>query len=339
MKNGLARFEFHLKTLELLLIKASKQKNTALWLYKNNARTPLFMLQGLAKMYAGLHNKKKFTKLKEHFKLLEDGLGSIDYYDNFAKQFATNKKIPAEVTKYLQEQTNVKINQLNELLKENKWLGAKPQRVVKIKEKLREAAWLTPTEEVKAMSTFYKKAIDDIITFVNENNFVFTDVENDIHELRRKLRWLSIYPQALKGAIQFDDNRKKVSSVLKKYHTKEILQSPFNKLPKDTFQINTLILNQNYFYALSWMIAELGKLKDSGLGIIAIKEALEQNAGLSNEVAINKAYELLGTKQSKLSNLLNDAETICKIFFKEKNLQNLVVGGVSIQWQATTPNK
>jgi hypothetical protein len=71
MKNGLYRFTYHLQQVEILLNKVKKQKNPALWLFNNNARTPFFMLEGLAKLYAGLHNKKKFTKFKEHFKLIE----------------------------------------------------------------------------------------------------------------------------------------------------------------------------------------------------------------------------------------------------------------------------
>ena len=94
MKNGHARFEFHLQKLEDLLTNGAKQKNAGLWLYNNNLRTPLFMLEALAKLYSGLHDKKMFCKLKEHFKLLEDTLGQIDYYDAFAKEFATNKRIP-----------------------------------------------------------------------------------------------------------------------------------------------------------------------------------------------------------------------------------------------------
>ncbi|MEI9933334.1 MAG: hypothetical protein WDM71_00395 [Ferruginibacter sp.] len=57
---GPERFEHFLKQLEELLKKASRQKNPALWLYKNDARTVLFMLEGLAKMYTSLHNKKSF---------------------------------------------------------------------------------------------------------------------------------------------------------------------------------------------------------------------------------------------------------------------------------------
>ena len=35
-----------------------------------------------------------------------------------------------------------------------------------------------------------------------------------------------------------------------------------------------LLLDKNRFYALSWLIAELGNLKDSGLKVEVIKEAL-----------------------------------------------------------------
>ena len=63
MKNGQLRFEYFLNQLQELMAKAATQKNPALWLYGNNARTALFMLEGLAKMYSGIHNKKKFSKI------------------------------------------------------------------------------------------------------------------------------------------------------------------------------------------------------------------------------------------------------------------------------------
>ena len=116
MKKGPARFVYFLNKLQVLLDNAAKQKNPALWLYSNDARTPLFMLEGLAKLYTQVHNKKKFTKLKEQFKLLEDGLGAIDYYDSFAKEFVKNKKIPAALTNYIQAQSREKVQSLNEIL-------------------------------------------------------------------------------------------------------------------------------------------------------------------------------------------------------------------------------
>ena len=325
MKNGIARFDFFLTQLQTLLAKAVKQKNPGLWLYQNNARTPLFMLEGLAKMYSGIHNEKRFCKLKVHFKLLEDALGAIDYYDALAKLFITNKNIPAEVIDYLQAQSREKIQSLNELLVEDGWMGSKATRIKKIQKKLAEADWLKEEAEVKAMDKFYGTAIYEIAAFISNDKLHFTNVESDVHELRRKLRWLSIYPQAVHGCIQLS-KAKKSPQHLSKYLTKEITTSPYNKMPDSGNCKYFLLLHQDYFFALSWMIAELGKLKDSGLGIIAIKEALQQTGKVTDDEAYKKAYQFLGDKQPKLAQILRNAEAICKTYFDESNLEHLVVG-------------
>ena len=325
MIKGASRFEYFLYKLQLLLDKASKQKNPALWLYKHDARTPIFMLEGLAKMYACIHNKKKFTKLKEHFKLLEDTLGAIDYYDTIAKDISINKKIPESVTTYLQAQTREKIQNLNEILVEKGWLLPDNNRIQKIQKKLAEAEWLKEENEVKAINEFYGKAIYSISEFVQTTACNFDNIEADVHELRRKLRWLSIYPQAMRGCIQLGLN-KSVPKYLSKYLTKEITTSTFNKLPEAGDAKNILLLEQNHFYAVSWMIAQLGVIKDKGLHIVAVKEALQQTSDLEDIVAFKKTYQLLGSKQIKLNELLMEAAAICKTFFDEQILEHLVIG-------------
>ena len=70
----------------------------------------------------------------------------------------------------------------------------------------------------------------------------------------------------------------------------------------------------------------MGKLKDTGLRIIAIKEALQNNASLNEADALKKAYQICGKKQLNLAAILADAEKICKIYFKENNLQRLIIG-------------
>lgn len=325
MINGPLRFVYFLNKLQVLLNTASKQKNPALWLYKNDARTPLFMLEALSKMYSKIHNKKKFTKLKEQFKLLEDTIGAIDYYDNIAKDTSTSHKIPADITSYLSAQTREKIQSLNEILVEKGWLSTGNKRIKKIQKNLNEADWLHEEEEMKTINEFYGEAIYDITEFIQTNACHFDNIEADVHELRRRLRWLSIYPQALLGSVQLC-KKKTTPKHLSKYLTKEITGSAFNKLPDANDSICFLLLEQNYFYSLSWMIAELGKIKDKGLHVIAVKEALTQTAQLAEAVTIKKTYSLLGTKQPKLEQLLKDAEAICKVYFAEQNLENLVVG-------------
>lgn len=325
MQKGAARFNFFLSELESLIAKADTQKNPALFLYRNNARTPLFMLEGLSKLYAELHNKKKFSKLKEHFKLLEDGIGAIDYYDAIAKNLSANKKVPATIVQYLQAQTREKIQHLNDVLAEKKWVDSNNERITKIKKKLTDADWIDEAKEMAAIHLFYNKAIEDIIEFTHSTAYHFDNMEEDVHELRRKLRWLSIYPRALQGCIQLAGNNKK-QKVLAKYQTKEILASPFNTMPDAGDAKHFLVLDKDHFYALSWLIDSLGKLKDSGLKVVAIKEALLETGNLTGAAADKKVYQMLGSKQVKLQALLDNAEEICKIYFKEQNLEKLVLG-------------
>jgi hypothetical protein len=331
MKNGLARFDFFLNQFQALLDKAARQKNPALWLYQNNARTTLFMLEALAKIYTGLHNKKKFGKLKEHFKLLEDAIGQIDYYDAFAKEFAGNKKIPAPIIAYLQAQTREKIQSLNEILKEKEWLSEGNKQMMKTRKKLAEADWKKEKKEIKEIRSFYMQGIKEILNFVNQKNFRFGNVETDIHEFRRKLRWLSIYPQALRGCIQLSKSKVAPQKYLWKYLTKEITGSAYNVMP-DAGDCNYfLLLEKNRFYALSWMIAELGKLKDNGLRAEVIKEAIMQTSGADARNALLQAYKLCGPGQMKVNQVLTAAADLCKIYCKEKNLENLLTGVAAVK--------
>jgi hypothetical protein len=232
MKNGLSRFTFYTQQVEGLINKARKQKDPALWLFKNNARTPFFMMEGLANLYADMHNTKKFGKLKEQLKLIEDGLGQIDYYNWLSIAFDAKKEIPAECRQYIKIQSEQRAVQLNKVLADKGWLADGNKRIKKITKKLNEADWLKPDEEVEAISGFYKKSIADITRFVGQTNYHFENVEKDVHELRRKLRWLSIYPQALQGVVQYAAETK-TAAHLRKYLTTEIVSSPYNKLPSE----------------------------------------------------------------------------------------------------------
>ncbi|UAY51364.1 hypothetical protein [Ferruginibacter albus] len=322
---GFTCFDFYLSKLEVLLNKATSQKNPALWLYRNNARTPLFMLEALSRAYAAMYPEFKFSKLDARFKVLEDALGAIDYYDAFAKEFAINKAIPAPVLTYLQAMTREKTQNFNEILKEKSWITDKDPKIEKIRSKMSEIKWRKEAADIKAIKEYYDLSIKEIIKFTRRSDFHFENVEADVHELRRKLRWLSIYPQAFCGSIQLS-KVPKVPAHLKKYLTKEIVSSPFNKLPDAGDKKHFLILEQNHFYALSWMIAELGKLKDEGLRVIVIKEALQQNTSLSDADAFKQAYKITGTKQLTIKKILDRSDDICKKYFAEKNLQHLVIG-------------
>ena len=309
MKNGRARFDFHLNQLEKLLLEAANQENPALWLYQHNARTPLFMLEGLARLYGGLHNQKKFGKIGKQCKTLEDAIGALDYYAAFAKDFSQDKKVPVGVTAFVQTKSVATTKLLNDLLIKQHWLGAKANRISKIRKQLGGADWLEAKAEMKAIESFYRITIEKINAFAKNYQAEFTDLETQVHELRRKLRWLSIYPQALQGCIQLTEESSQDENVAK-YLTPEIVNSPFNKMPDAGANAYLLTLNRDYFFALSWLIAELGKLKDAGLRLVVLREAGR----------VSKADAKAKTA------ILSQATDICRSFFAEKNLDKLLHG-------------
>lgn len=306
MKNGPARFAYYLDRLEEQMIEAARKPDAAAYLYANNARTPAFMLEGLARLYAGLHNKKKVKKIETHVKAIEDGLGAIDYYDGFGKEFANDKTIPAPV-KFVAEKVAERTAALNDVLIEEGWTGKNADRVAKIRKKLKKADWLGEKDEVKAIAGYYKDEIDDINKFYAEYADGFTDLESQVHELRRKLRWLSIFPQALQGGVQLSTEPSGVKA-LAKYLTPEVVNSPFNKLPDRGPLTHVLTLDRDRFYALSWMIAELGRLKDIGLRIELLHEA-----GITTP-----------TDDQAIADILKQASAISSTFVAEKNLDHLV---------------
>lgn len=324
MKQGPVRFEYYLSKLEILLAKAAKDHNPALYLYKNDARTPLFMLEGLSRIYMDLHNNKKFNKLKDQFKILEDALGAIDYYDAYANDFLRHPMIPVHIREYMQAQAREKIQRLNDLLAEDDWLSAYG-RPKSIRKKLKKADWLQPKDEIKGIKKVYEAAIDDISTFINKSSGSFTEMENQVHEFRRAVRWLSIYPQALLGCIQTTATGGSETET-RAYLTAEIVGSKFNVMPDAAENNWFLLLEKNYFYALSWLIAELGKIKDEGLQYFAAAEALEQTAGFSKEIAFEKSFEVFGVEKTTYDNLLTRASGITRKFMEEKNLDKLVLG-------------
>ena len=118
-------FLFYSNQLQALFAQASKQKNPAMWLYANNARTPLFMLEALTKLHDAAFDEKLFNKWNKRLKKIEDALGQMDYYVEFEKEFKINKKIPKEVIAFLNSAVIASAESLNQRLINKGWLKGK----------------------------------------------------------------------------------------------------------------------------------------------------------------------------------------------------------------------
>lgn len=320
---GKSRFLFFLGKLQNMLLEAESSGNPALFAYSNDMRTPLFMLEGLSRICKKIYQHQKIKKLKEDFKELEDRLGQIDYYDGFYKLFISEKKIPEAVTRFVKDKRDEKIEALNNYLEKEKWIGKKKSRLTDILKKLDKVDWQNEKSDAAGVLHVYDDQIKKIIKKYKGNSKSFNNIENDVHELRRQLRWLSIYPQALRGLIQLKANDQP-QEFLQKYLTPAIINSPFNKMPDGTDLQHHIFLHQNYYFALSWMIFELGKLKDSGLKVKLLEEAISNVYKAKENVSV-LAYSICEEAQPSILQILNEAQNISNTFFHENILEHLVV--------------
>jgi hypothetical protein len=325
LNNGIRRFEYYLAKMEALMGQAGKFENPAKWLFDHDARTPLFMLEALSRMYGAVLKDNSFNPIKAHFKLLEDSLGTIDNYAHYAQLFASLPSSTAPVNEYLQQKRDETITHLNHLLIHHNWIGLNDNRIKKIRKKLKQVKWLLPKEEVKALEKFYADDINAIKKSLRKTNGHFTDIEKQVHECRRDIRWLSIYPHALQGMIQLHQGDAPNNETIK-YLTPQIIQSKYNLLPPTGNNSWILQLEKNHFLSLSWLIQELGRLKDEGLALFAAAEALQETENIPFETAYKKAFSILNVPIDSIEHLLTQASNTTNLFVSEGNLDRLVHG-------------
>lgn len=315
-------FLLYSKQLQNLLAKAVKQENPALWLFKNDGRTCFFMLEALTRLHQKAFDEKVFIKWNSRFKKLEDLFGEVDKYDVLEKELKANKKISPEVLKYFSVHTNKYITRCNQRLREKDWFEGKLQKFDKGIRKLNISY---DREYINELVVSIGEEIDEILYFALKYNYTFTKIEEQVHELRRKLRWLSIYAICLQGLIQL-----KASPGKRKYHInyfiKEIVNSPFNKIAQRPGGAVIEEFDKNSFLALSWLINELGKLKDVVIKLHELKDAIYVAEDMTEEKALSKAISVLGLNKNTEADVLKRASEIIKTaLVKDKILDHLLI--------------
>ena len=84
--------------------------------------------------------------------------------------------------------------------------------------------------------------------------------------------------------------------------------------------------DSNSFFALSYVIKELGKLKDNGLKIEIATQAFAKTENITNIQANKKALKALGLKLNAENEILKTAsELLFTILSKDKILNALLV--------------
>ena len=150
-------------------------------------------------------------------------------------------------------------------------------RLAKMQKKLVSANWLEEADEVNKIDEYYGEAIYDIVEFVETKNYSFANMEADVHELRRKIRWLSIYPQALRGSIQLS-SKKPAPKHLAKYATKEITTSPFNKIARRRCDETFFDIGAKLFFCFKLADCRAGKIKRQRITCYCYKRGNSTNS-------------------------------------------------------------
>lgn len=255
----------------------------------NNIRTSFFMMEALCRIYSEVYGEKPFDKWLKKCKVIEDTLGELDFYSNEVLPHS-NEKEQKSINAKIQNAYKTAIS----ILESDEWLSG--ERIKKMENKL---SAIQIDNEEQEIQLYLKKEIESIIDF--HKKITYEEMEEEVHEMRRKVRWISIYAQCLNGIVQL----KKVESEqnYQKYLTEEVLTSKFNTLPPAPKSKQIIYFNQNAFYAMSWIISELGKIKDEGL-VLLYQKASPQ----------------------KVKELASKAKDICTVFIeKDTILQNLIV--------------
>ncbi|MBS1635581.1 MAG: hypothetical protein JST26_06620 [Bacteroidetes bacterium] len=304
-------FHVYASALKALLTKAGKSKNPALYLYTHEARTPLFMLEALTRMYTHHTGGSKMNIWRKHFKKLEDELGVVDYYDGFLKEFKKNKHISPEIIAYIEKKKTKSLQKLQATLTRKGWLNGLLKRF-----DIANAYIDYDGAHIKLLHHAIHLQEDRIMDLVKATRNGFTELEEEVHELRRQCRWLSMYTQALCGIIQLKTPAKHYAWE-KYYITNAVIKNPYNRVAKAPEGITPIYYDASVVYALSDLIAKLGVIKDKGLGLELLAKGIRKTQQIPTKAATAKALTLLGKNYATMPEVLKEAFVLCHAFFME----------------------
>ena len=282
---ALQRFVTPLNQLNALLEKGRYQKDKAVGLYNNDGRTLVFRLEALCRIYRDIHDKKFFKEWYRKFKVLEDALGNMDYNESMHKEFSAYKELKKVSEENFKAHLDESAVYVTNMLKNDGWLSGDAIR--EFVDGLNSLDWLDAEEDRVAYANVICDELDKLVIKYGNGEINPHELEEGLHEFRRRLRWVSIYAQVSDGLVQITPVKNVPNDVLK-YCTDDIISSPFNALPKAQKNQHTLTIQSHYFYAMSWLIQYTGELKDIGQRYEAFKELTKQ-AGLRN-VNVNKQF-------------------------------------------------
>jgi hypothetical protein len=304
-----------LQSLENIAKKTKNDKEPHLAFYKFGSRNVLFKLEALYRIYRSFEDEDLFNDLLSKSKEVEDQLGQYDFHLWIYNDISLNKNIPKEVIEHFKKSVSIAENSLKIFLEKTGWLLSTSKNYQIDIPKLKELKWPSIENFTLKLNKILIKQVSKIIHDFDDNDYNLDEIEEGIHELRRKIRWISIYASSVEGIVQLKPSKNSTAS-FQKYLQPEVVNNPYNKLPAKPKELKPIYIKSIYFYALSWIIEELGKLKDEGLFKSHIISELKLSKNISSK---NKQLTLeeLEINDDFAKSISIKAKEICNDFFKK----------------------
>lgn len=289
-----------LQKLKEIIEKSKDAEALADDLYTNGGREVLFRLQALSRIFRKFPNGEKFQDLLYLIKPVEDLLGKIDYYDSFAKIVET-KNGPRQIIKNLRSQQKKERQYLIAVLEKARWVSVSEKSPLfeRLLEIVRKDSWPSSDEYRDQVRDVLHDEVKDLKKDLQNGKFDLTNLEEGVHEVRRKLRWISIYFGALNGLVQLRENTEldgRYSELL----DPKARNSSFNRLRSNPAIESPIIISAPILYVLSTVISRIGSIKDDAQMKEALIEASDGKAeGISELLKAWRVPEVAFDKETK----------------------------------------
>jgi len=267
----------------------------------NGLRGDLFKLEGWAKLHRSWpvkSERKIFETLRDQTKELEDLFGAIDA----AKEISADlvKRGERKLSLMFDDQAEALHHKLKKILKSKKWFVAKGKisRTERIRAKLVKIKWPSMTVQsdyllqslFQELSSFSARYREDLKPKLLRDVYDRDILENDLHKLRRELRWFSMYFQTADGLIGLAPAPSRLTKS-KQTLVRDYRKNPFAVLPSKTYA--KAFIDPVAFYELTRLIEILGYAKDRAEKYFRLRDALIAQ-GCTQDDAIARAEGLYG---------------------------------------------
>jgi hypothetical protein len=291
--------------------------------YKANGRTPMFMLQGLARVYEDLDIQNGlFSAIKLETKIIEDAFGALDFW-RVAASRAGSWALPEAVVRTATTRYIEACGRAWAWLEARHWVAHRYQEedltltASALAKKLRRVEWLSPRKESRALLRWFLRALRS--TQEKLTKLDMSHIEHGLHEARRQIRWFSIYANALEGGVVLEPAP--APAGWEKYLQKEIVESPFNRLSPAEPEDAPIRIPAPLFYALSYAIDRLGVVKDR----VQWTETMKHLLRATGEKTEKSLQELLGETYLEPQDAVKlAAGIVAEVFERDRLLPRLI---------------